>query len=266
MARVVWDQLDQKRYEYGVDRGVFYDSAGFGVVWNGLLSVDESAVGGANDTYHFDGIKYLDVVSPRNYQALLSAYGTPLQFDAVVGEHSIVPGFILTRQTRERFGLSYRTLIGGTPGYKIHIVYNILASPTKRGSSTMKNSGNAEKLSWKISAVPPVSKTHRPTAHFILDSLQTPPEALSTVEDILYGTDTTPPRIPTPDELKDLVILMSVLYIFPQPATGLSELRPGMGDLSRTQLAGIHRALPQTKLAPTSVSGIYRLELSKNGL
>jgi hypothetical protein len=260
MAKLVWNQIEQNRYEFGVDRGVFYPTNDVGVVWNGLVSVNESSDGGANNSYHYDGIKYLDSVQPRNYQMSISTYSTPSQFRSAQGERTVVPGFILTRQPRDRFGLCYRTFVGPDLGYKIHIVYNALASPTRRNHVTISDSADPALLSWKIDAVPPVRSKYRPSAHYILDSLTMPADILETLEDILYGTEETPPRLPDPGEIENIITLWTPLIIMEQTVTGLAELVPGMGDIYRTDKEGFHRALPDTRLQMTSVSGIYRLE------
>lgn len=265
MARLTWNQASQNRYEFGVDHGVFYDSDNIGVVWNGLVSIVETPDGGDLKSYHFDGVKYLDFVNPKTYKAQISALSAPTQFDKALGNQPLVPGFILTRQNRQRFGLSYRTFIGDM-GYKIHIIYNILAKSSQKSYSTLSESSNAESRIWELHAVPPVGLGYRPTAHFILDSTLVPSEVLTTVENILYGTDTTLARLPGFEELIDILTLLTSLSIVPEPITGLATLSAGGGDLSPTKVDGILRALPQTRLAGTAIDGIYRLELSKDGL
>ena len=259
--KLVWDQKEDSLYEFGVDRGVFYPSEGPGVVWNGLVKVDETKSGGESNSYHYDGVKYLDTIDPSNYVSTISAYWAPSQLKAALGEKSILPGFILTRQPREVFGLSYRTWVGPEDvGYKIHIVYNALASPTQQSETTMDKTGVAALLSWKIEAVPPIQPTYRPSAHYILDSMTMPEDVLAVLEDILYGSDMTQPRLPDPDELLNLSTLWAPYIIMGQSTTGLANLVPGVGDIYRTEHEGIHRALPQTRLKMTAINGIYRLE------
>lgn len=260
MTRLVWGLESQRRYEAGVDRGVLYPPEAPGVVWNGLVTVDETFVGGEVESLHYDGIKYLDVVSPRNYQASLTAFSAPEEFSEFVGRRSLVPGFLLTRQPRKRFGLSYRTLIESNLGYKLHLVYNALASPSSRSYSTLSQDSQAETTSWTIDAVPPQSSTHGPSAHYIFDSTKTDPLALSIIESYLYGTDNTDPRLPNFDELTDIIVIGELILIVPDEVGGLAELVPGDGDLYRTSRDGVLRALPTTRLLESSVGGIYTLE------
>lgn len=264
MTRLVWGLESQRRFETGVDRGVLYPPSSPGVVWNGLVNVEEAFVGGEVTTLHFDGIKYLDFVAPRHYQATLTAYSSPNEFQEFVGRRPMTPGFIITRQPRRQFGLSYRTLVkdntGVNVGYKLHLVYNALASPSSRGHSTLAQDTVAETFQWKIDAVPPRSATHRPSAHFIFDSRTTDATALEIIESMLYGTTDSDPRMPSFDELVDVVVIGDHLLIVPDTVIGLADLIPGEGDLYTTSKPGIHRALPDTRLIETSVSGLYLLE------
>lgn len=259
MTKLVWGQPDQRRYEAGVDRGVLYPDNGPGVVWNGLVAVEESFSGGESSSYHFDGIKYLDVVSPKTFQATITAFSAPEEFSRCIGDKSVIPGFVLTRQSRARFGFSYRTLLDER-GYKLHVVYNALASPNGKSNKSLGSSAAADTLSWKIDAVPPESTTYRPSAHFMVDSTKVDPDALEVIENILYGDAENAPRLPAIDELLDLMIIWSPLVIMEQYVTGLANLIPGMGDLYETKIDGIHRALPNTRLNQSPVKGIYRME------
>lgn len=260
MTKLAWGQIDQKRYESGVDRGVLYPSNGPGVVWNGLVSVEESMIGGEINSFHFDGIKYLDVVSPKNYQANLTAISAPAEFSPCIGEKSVIPGFVLTRQPRERFGLSYRTLLDDGSGYKLHIVYNASASPNGKSHMSLAGEMSITPRSWTIDAVPPAWSTYRPSAHFVLDSTKAPEGALEVVETMLYGSPTLEARLPSVEELLDIVALWAPLLILTQSNTGLSQLVPGTGDLYRTKVAGINRALPNTRLNKSPTDGLYRME------
>jgi len=259
MTRLVWGE-GQQRYETGVDHGVLYPPTSRGVVWNGLVSVEEGATGADVTPLHFDGIKYLDFVSPSNYQATLVAYSAPEEFQEFIGNKPMTPGFIITRQPRVRFGLSYRTLIEAHIGYKLHLVYNALASPKSRGYASIGQDVVVETFSWTIDAVPPLSETHRPSSHFVFDSTTTDPTSMAIIESILYGSETSDPRMPTFDELVDIVVVGDHLVVVPDTISGLADLIAGEGDLYTTSRPGIHRTLPDTRLMPTSFAGLYTLE------
>lgn len=298
MTKLVWGQTDQPRYQEGVDRGVLYPSNGPGVVWNGLVSVEESVVGGENNPYYFDGIKYLDVVSPKNYQANVTAFFAPEEFSPCIGEKSVIPGFVLTRQPRERFNFSYRSLLGDDLGYKLHLVYNASASPSNRSYVSIDPSSTPSTLAWKIDAVPPPSDTYRPSAHFVLDSTKMDSDALEAIETMLYGSDTLLPHFPNITELIDIMAFWGPVIIVPSvdavyidgglsysagvgivdggiasyldtdildsegmfTLVGVAHLVQGVGDLYKTKIDGIYRALPNTRLYKSPVAGVYRME------
>jgi hypothetical protein len=56
-------------------------------------------------------------------------------------------------------------------------------------------------FSWNITTRADIIRGYKPTSHFIIDSRYVPTPLLSTVEDILYGSVSSPPRIPSAGEL-----------------------------------------------------------------
>jgi hypothetical protein len=209
VARLTWGSVGERFFEAGVDRGVLYVGAQPGVVWNGLISVSETPSGGEAQAYYIDGVKYLNVADPTEFEGTLEAFTYPDQFDVCQGTVVALSGLMVTNQGQLAFGLSYRTLIGNDlegidKGYKIHLVYNALAEPTARQGSTMDDSPNPENFSWKITALPPTFTGYRNTAHFIIDSRSTDPLALTAIENVLYGTESLTARLPLPDELFDI--------------------------------------------------------------
>lgn len=202
MARLVWNQVGERYYETGVDRGVLYPNTGPGVPWNGLISVGENSSGGDVESFFIDGVKYLDIVGSETFQATIDAYSAPAEFAACEGNKTLSPGLFVTNQPRKTFGFSYRTLIGndllGTSfGYKLHIVYNATVSPRSQSSSTLDNSPNASSKQWTVNAVPPLSSTYKPTAHLVIDSTKANASKLATLEAYLYGSNTQTAALPS---------------------------------------------------------------------
>jgi hypothetical protein len=260
MAKLVWNEPNQNRYEYGVDRGVYYPYPNLGFAWNGLISVEQTSTGGEVTPLYFEGTKYLDVKAYTDFGLKVTAYSPPPMFSDAIGDYSVVPGFILTKQRKTRFNFSYRTFQGGIDGYKIHFVYNIIAIPVDRSYSTTDGSSKAETFSWEFSAVPQKVANFRPTAHYILDSTKLNTKALQVIEDILYGYEDQNPRIPDPDELLSLSGSWEPQILIPHWNNGLADLVLGYGDLYQTGVKGIFSTLPGSKLKPTSKPGIFRLE------
>lgn len=204
--RIAWNEPGTRRYEDGVDRGVLYPAVGDGVPWTGLLSISEDTAGGESESLYFDGTKYLDVVASENFQAGVTALSAPAEFAPCDGAKQLAPGLLATQQPRQTFGFSYRTLLGNDLkgldlGYLLHLVYGCTAGPSGRQYQTLARTANPGSRTWTFSTVPPSATTYKPTAHFIVNSLNVSPAALSALENILYGTSTTAPRLPAQSEV-----------------------------------------------------------------
>lgn len=209
MTALEWGAVGQRFFETGTDRGVLYPKTGEGVSWNGLLSVSEEPSGGEAKPYYFDGFKYLNLATAEEFVATIEAFSAPPEFGVCDGTAAIHNGLFITQQRRESFGFSYRTKIGNDldgadHGYKLHLVYNALSSPSQRSNTSIGDSLEPMTLSWGITTAPPPISGFRPSAHFIIDSLKTEEEVLVQIEDMLYGTSESAPRLPNIDEIISL--------------------------------------------------------------
>ena len=208
MPRLTWGDSGSRLYETGIDRGVLYVGTQPGVPWVGLSSVEESPSGGDNRSYYIDGLKYLQTSSPEEFTATINAFTYPDEFMVCDGTANVRPGLSLGQQRRKHFGMSYRTQIGNdlgeNAGYKIHIIYNALATPTQKSYSTISDSPEPSTFSWTISTRPPAMDGFKRSAHVIIDSRTTAAATLKAIEDVLYGDETHPPKIPTLAELINL--------------------------------------------------------------
>jgi len=203
MTRLIWDAEADRTYEYGVDRGILNYRLDVPKPWNGLISVEESEQDAIEVRAAFDGFTHLNLRFGGNYRCVVTAYSLPDGFQELVGEASLVPGFILTGQARVQFDFSYRTMQGPT-GYKLHVVHNAVASTLQAQSTTMKATGEASEFKWRIDAVPPNSTIHRPTSHMIIDSVRANPTSLLNLENLLYGTSGTTPSFPDQATIRSL--------------------------------------------------------------
>lgn len=212
MVAIVWDQLGQRVYQSGVDRVVLYPSMLInvsGVAWNGVTSIEEDSSGGELESYYRDGNKYMDVISNEDYKATLTCISVPSEFTPSDGGVTLAPGLSATQQPRSTFFLSYRSMVGSDTsdslGYKIHLVYNLTASPSKKTRATKSNTVSVVEHSWDLNAVPTGGSGYKPTAHFIVDSTKANPTKLASLEQILYGTATQYPYIPSAAYLINLL-------------------------------------------------------------
>lgn len=216
MPKLTWDQVGERLYETGVDRGVLYPQGSSGayetgVAWNGLVSVTESPTGAEPSPQYADNIKYLNLVSAEEFGFTIEAFMSPSEFDVCDGSAELVQGALITQQTRRPFGFSYRTKIGndteGTDhGYKIHLVYGAMASPSDKTRSTVNESPEAVTLSWECTTTPVEVAGFKPTAHVIIDSTLAAPTKLAELEKKLYGDeDAGTPTLPLPGEVKTML-------------------------------------------------------------
>lgn len=190
MPTLVWDEV--REFEAGLDHGVLYDPDGTGVVWNGLISVEEQFSSSAEPVY-FDGIKFNDIISAGNFAATLKAYTYPDEFLAFEGVLEEQVGMYLADQPPSLFHMSYRTK-AGEDGYKIHLLWNLTALPITRNYETLSLEVNPSEFEWSITSVPEDVDGYRPTSHLILDSRTLDPELLADIEAILYGDSEADPE------------------------------------------------------------------------
>ena len=190
MTALTWDEVGERIYQTGVDRGVLYLHDGTVAVWNGLISVEESSDIELK-SFYLDGVKYLETLIPGDFIGKLKAYTYPDEFDRVNGIVYVAPGLSFYEQPAGSFNLSYRTRIGNDlegieHGYKTHILYNILANPDLHSFETSRDSGISPiEFSWLLTGTPPRPDKYRPTLHVSIDSRTTPPDILKLLEDPL---------------------------------------------------------------------------------
>ena len=215
MAKLVWDATGERKYENGVRNGVLYvmDEAGTypkGVAWNGLTAVTESPSGAEATALYADDVKYLNLISAEEFGATVEAYTYPDEFAQCNGEASLVNGVTIGQQPRKTFGMVYRTVLGNdieneSYGYKLHIIYGAVASPSEKAYATINDSPEAITFSWELKTTPVVVKGFKPTASLTIDSTKANAEKLTALEDILFGSETAEARLPLPDEIATLM-------------------------------------------------------------
>lgn len=198
--QLAWDQIGEKKFEAGCDRGVLYPGVSGaypkGVVWNGFTNVNESPEGGDPQDFYADNIKYGTLRGAENFGGTIECYTYPDEWKECDGRKELVPGVTIAQQNRKAFGLSYRSLIGNDTelldyGYTIHLVYNASASPSDKSRGTINESPEAGTMSYEFKTTPvPVTviPNAKATSHLEIDSTKVSKAQLDAIEAILYGT------------------------------------------------------------------------------
>ena len=109
MASLKWDVVGERRFETGVDRGVFYPRNASGIysvgeAWNGLTAVTESPSGAETTKHYADNIPYLSLTSAEEFAATIEAFMWPAGFEEVDGLILPTPGLSVGQQARKTFG------------------------------------------------------------------------------------------------------------------------------------------------------------------
>jgi len=209
MTKLLWDQPGEHRFETGVDQGVLYIPTNgvysIGYAWNGLTALTESPSGAEASAVYANNKKYLNLISAEEFGATLEAFTYPDAFIPCDGGAAPSQGVTIGQQPRKEFGLAYRTKVGtdANPelGYKLHMVYGCLAAPSERAYATVNDTPEAMPLSWEISTTPVNITGYKPTAILTIDSTKVTAANLLALENALYGTVGTDPRLPLPDEV-----------------------------------------------------------------
>lgn len=197
--RLEWDKAGEKLYETGVRNGVLYPVQTGGVysvgyAWNGLTSVTESPSGAEPTALYADDIKYLNLVSAEEFGGTIEAYMFPDEWYECDGSASLVDGVYAGQQSRKTFGLSFRTVLGNDElnneyGYKLHLIYGALASPSERAYQTVNDSPEAQTLSWEFTTTPVNVSGMKPTSCVTINSKVADEDCIKVLEAYLYGTD-----------------------------------------------------------------------------
>lgn len=215
--RVKWDKTGERIFQTGTDRGMLYsyfeDEYVNGVAWNGLISVGLNPEGsGAFDSkLNRRGIKNRIEQGFCEYVGKLSCFTYPDEFEPCTGYVEVIPGMYVSQQNRPMFGLCYRTMLGNDIeglafGYRLHLVYNCLVTENDREISTIGNDAQAAEMNYTFETFPvDTDLLDNPSSEIVFDSRKLTTEQLTTLEDILYGTEESEPRLPYPDELVEIL-------------------------------------------------------------
>lgn len=216
MAKLVWDAIGQRLYETGVDHVVLYkldanNAYTSGYAWNGVSSINEAPSGADSNPIYADNIKYLDLRSAEEFGATIECYTYPPEFAECNGEAIVSPGVVIGQQTRKTFGLAYRSIVGNDVtgndfGYKLHLIYGAIASPSEKSYNTVNDSPEAGTFSFELTTTPVAVKGYKNTASLTIDSTKiTDKSKLKAIEEKLFGAGSSDPELPSPEEIFGLL-------------------------------------------------------------
>lgn len=206
MAELAWDEIVDRTYQTGIERGVLYPASGPAVVWNGLTTITETN-GAELKEYYYQGLKMLVRSVPDAYLAKIDAITYPDLIDELTGIIERSPGVRVHDGRSSRFHLCYRTRIGNPidgvdHGYKLHLVYNLIATPTDVNSQTIGAQIDPGSFSWDVKGVQLLrDENGQPLDHISLDSREIDSGVLAVIEAQLYGTPGSDPGMPDPYDI-----------------------------------------------------------------
>lgn len=244
MTALLWDQVGERLYETGVDRGVLYipNNVGdynSGFAWNGLTTVTESPSGAEPQPQYADNIKYVVLTSYEEFGGTIEAFTYPDEFMQCDGTASPQTGVAIGQQPRKTFGCSYRTRVGNDiegidHGYKLHLIYGATAAPSEKAYATINDSPEALAFSWDFTTIPLDVPGYKPTSYITIDSTKVDPTALTNLENFLYGTVGQDPSLPKPSD---------VLALFSGTVTTVTPTMPsydsGTDDITIPVITGV---------------------------
>ena len=229
MAILTWDDTGTREFETGVSEGVLFlgknrswgngkvNGWKNGVAWNGLINVSHSPSSETNKFYA-DDMTYGLVGSNEDFSFTIEAYAYPKDFDTCLGSIEIVPGLRISSQEYDRFSLAYKTKIGDDEhpgidkGYKLHIIYNAIATPSEKQFQTINDSPDAITYSWECqtlthkldfsrSSVSSAIRSLNDSAYLMLDSTKVSSTTWNSVNRQILGLTYGFSYLPTPEQI-----------------------------------------------------------------
>ena len=214
MPKLVWDQTGERRYETGVEQvALFPQQQGKypkGVAWNGITALNLTPSGAEPTSLYANDRKYLTLMSVEELGGTIEAYTYPDEWAQCDGSAEAAPGVYVGQQSRKSFGLVAKTLIGNDTeltkfGYRLHLIWGGLASPSEQSHATINDSPDVSPMSWEFNTTPVVIPGYESSSYICIDSTKINPEKLAALETILYGSEEAEPRLPMPDEVLTLI-------------------------------------------------------------
>lgn len=212
--QMVWDQIGEKLYETGIEQVALYKQVDgtypAGVPWNGVTALNLTPSGAEPTALYANNRKYLTLMSVEELGGTIEAYTYPEEWAECDGSKEAAPGVYIGQQARKAFGLVGKTIIGNDTdgikkGYKLHLIYGGLASPSEQENNTINEDPEAKTMSWEFSTTPVSVTGYDSTSYICIDSTKVDAEKLKALEAKLYGSAESEPMLPMPDEVISII-------------------------------------------------------------
>lgn len=212
--QMIWDNIGEKLYETGIEQVALYKQVEgaypAGVPWNGVTALNLTPSGAEPTPLYANNRKYLTLMSVEELGGTIEAFTYPEEWAECDGSKEAAPGVYIGQQARVPFGLVGKTIIGndtaGTKyGYKLHLIYGCLASPSEQENATINEDPEAKTMSWEFSTTPVNVNGYDSTSYLCIDSTKVDAEKLKALEAKLYGGADTEPMLPMPDEVLAII-------------------------------------------------------------
>ena len=145
MAVMTWHGAGTREIEAGVSEVALFTmgASGYntGVPWNGVTAINENPSGADVTDLYADDIKYAPMRAAEKFGFGIEAFTYPPAWAECDGSAEAATGVYLGQQNRKAFGLVYKSKIGDEAhpgmdkGFKLHIIYNSTASPSRTGKT-----------------------------------------------------------------------------------------------------------------------------------
>lgn len=210
MSKLKWDEDGTRQYETGVSKVVLFkkkDDGTYdkGIAWSGVTAVTESPSGAEETALYADNVKYASLRSREELGYTIEAYRYPDEFSECDGTAALADGVLLGQQKRVPFGLVHRTELGNDAnseaGYKLHIYYNGVASPSEKSYATINESPDAITFSWEVTTTPVNVDGYNASARIEIDSTKADKTKLAQLEAQIYGGESTESTLPSISEI-----------------------------------------------------------------
>ena len=193
-----WKPTPQNVIELGLDRGVVYLPDSPGVPWVGLVDVSETEDASERSALKIDGQKFRRGKFVENFSGTIEAFSYPSELES----------FFLTPGVTQEFNMCYR--VTTLSSFRLHFIYNIRAKISQEPFTA----NDPAPYTWSFTTRPVPIPYFKPSAHFILDLSRAYPEAISRIEEIIYGDDVILPSLPPITDLLDIFEELSVVRIY----------------------------------------------------